>query len=142
MAKLGGEEERRKEIVRRFHSFNDLPHAQRSFDKFKSQLLDYVQSPSDHCITVQLDGDDHIMDCVSYEHGSAAMRQLVTHCILEKLIQASEDRKKLTTKKKRRKGRVGQVCIENSTCIGLGAIRFLIHFIIFFYQVRKGSDGF
>ena len=110
MAKLGGEQERRKEIQRRFHSFNSLPNNQRTFNRFESELLEYVQSPSDHNITVKLDGEDHIMECVSYEQGSAAMRQLVTRCVLGQLIEASEDQKKLLAKKKRRKGRVGKVC--------------------------------
>ena len=113
MAKLGGAEERKKEIERRFHHFNNLPNNERTFHEFQNQLLKYVESPSDHTITVKLDGENHIMDCVLYEHGSAAMRQLVTRCVLQQLIQASEDCKKLTSrekKQKRQKGRVGQVC--------------------------------
>ena len=110
MAKLGIAEERKKEIERQFHCFNNLPNNERTFHEFQNQLLKYVESPSNHTITVKLDGENHIMDCVLYEHGSAAMRQLVTRCVLQQLIQASEDRKKLTSKKKRQKGRVGQVC--------------------------------
>ena len=74
MAKLGGAEERKKEIERQFHHFNNLPNNERTFHEFQNQLLKYVESPSDHTITVKLDGENHIMDCVLYEHGSAAMR--------------------------------------------------------------------
>ena len=119
MAKMGAEEERHKEIQKRFHFFNNLPINERTFAKFQDDLVDYISRPSDHTISVDLDGTENAMDVVMHESGSAAMRQLVTRHVLQSLIQVSIDREKFNgakTKPKKKWSRLG--------------------------KVRKGSDGF
>ena len=117
LAKRAAEEERKKEIRRRFHYFNELPHNERTFGKFEDHVIEYISSPSDHTVVVNLNDSENTMDTVSHESGSVAMRQLVTHQILKHLVQASNEREKLIgQKKKKRNNRVG--------------------------KVRKGSDGF
>ena len=113
LAKLAGQEERDKVIQKKFNDFNSLPSEDRTFAKFKGEILDFVKHPSDHTITVTLDGQEHVMDTCIHEQGSAAMKQLVTRTILEQLVAAATHRAKSS---KRRKGKVG--------------------------KVRKGSDGF
>lgn len=114
LAKLAGQEERDKIIQERFDDFNALPSEDRTFAKFKGEILDYVKHPSDHTINVCLDGQEHVMDTCVHEQGSAAMKQLVTRTILQQLVAAATHRAKLSSN--RRKGKVG--------------------------KVRKGSDGF
>ena len=117
LAKLGGQEERNKEILRRFEIFNALPSEDRTFIRFEGEVLDFIKKPSDHKIHITLDGEEHVMETAIHEQGSAAMQQIVTRCILQDLIRSSEERAKANSKKKsNRKGKVG--------------------------KVRKGSDGF
>ena len=119
IAKMGAQEERQKEIYQRFHVFNSLPINERTFEKFHDDIVQYISHPSDHTISVDLDGTDNVMDVVTHESGSAAMRQLVTCRVLQSLIQVSIDRQKINgtkTNKKKKTNRLG--------------------------KVRKGSDGF
>ena len=116
IAKMGAEEERQKELYQRFHYFNSLPINERTFEKFHGDIVQYVRHPSDHTISVDIDGTDNVMDVVAHESGSAAMRQLVTRRVLQSLIQVSIDRQKNGTKTKTKTNRLG--------------------------KVRKGSDGF
>ena len=82
LAKLAGQEERDKVIQKKFNDFNSLPSEDRTFAKFKGEILDFVKHPLDHTITVTLDGQEHVMDTCIHEQGSAAMKQLVTCTIL------------------------------------------------------------
>ena len=116
LAKMGGQEERDKEILRRFNIFNALPSEDRTFTRFTGEILNYVKQPSNHIINVKLDGEEHVMETSIHEQGSAAMQQVVTRCILQDLIRYSEQRATANSRKKNRKGKVG--------------------------RVRKGSDGF
>ena len=71
-----------------------MPINERTFAKFQDDLVDYISRPSDHTISVDLDGTENAMDVVMHESGSAAMRQLVTRHVLQSLIQVSIDREK------------------------------------------------
>eukprot|EP00531_Pseudo-nitzschia_arenysensis_P020314 CAMPEP_0116121844 /NCGR_PEP_ID=MMETSP0329-20121206/3908_1 /TAXON_ID=697910 /ORGANISM="Pseudo-nitzschia arenysensis, Strain B593" /LENGTH=1159 /DNA_ID=CAMNT_0003615673 /DNA_START=16 /DNA_END=3493 /DNA_ORIENTATION=- len=100
MAKIVAEEEREAKIKFEFDRFMNRPKNEQSFAAFKNNLVNIIEKPSSHTVTIEFEEEEHPIHVSAHGKGTSSMSQLVLENICKSLISASQS----SEKKKGRRG--------------------------------------